>query len=149
VVADGESLVRLINVAFRVESIAFDGDRIDAGGVDELMEKGTFLVADDGKTAVGCVYVEPQGERSYLGLLAIGPQRQGTGLGRALVAAAENYSREVHIHTMFLRVISPRAEELVPFYRHLGYAQTGTAPFVSHKTPKVPCHYINMEKRLA
>jgi GNAT superfamily N-acetyltransferase len=143
-----EVLVRLINVAFSVERIAFDGERIDAPGVSELMNRGAFLLAEDAEAQIGCVYVEVQDDRSYLGLLSVTPARQGTGLGRQLARAAEDYSRNAKCHTMDLRIISPRAEELLPFYRHLGYAQTGTAPFSSHKTPKVPCHYIKMEKRL-
>jgi hypothetical protein len=37
---------------------------------------------------------------------------------------------------------------LLPFYRHLGYKQTGTAPFPSDVKTKVPCHYILMAKPL-
>jgi GNAT superfamily N-acetyltransferase len=96
----------------------------------------------------GCVYVEVVGERSYLGLLSVAPARQGAGLGRQLVAAAEEFSCSAACQTMDLRIISPRAETLLPFYRHLGYTQKGTAPFSSDVKPKVPCHYIVMAKPL-
>ena len=147
--ANTEILVRLINVAFRAESIAFDGDRIDDAGVSELMGKGTFLLAEDAEVPIGCVYVEVQGARSYLGLLSVAPARQGTGLGRKLVAGTENFCREAQCDTMDLRIISPRAGELLAFYQHLGYTQTGTAPFSANKIAKVPFHYINMDKLLA
>ena len=158
---DVDAIVRLINAAFIVERIAFDGDRIDAQGVGELLKKGAFLLAEDAAGPPvradrmdprvglsGCVYVEAVGERSYLGLLCVDPGRQGTGLGRRLVAAAEEYSRNAECCAMDLRVISPRAEGLVPFYEHLGYTQTGTAPFSSDVKPKVRCHYITMAKPL-
>ena len=151
-IADGgdtKAVARVINAAFVVERVAFDGDRIDTLGVSELMKKGTFLLAEDDAGLVGCVYVEVRGERSHLGLLSVVSGRQGTGLGRQLVAAAEEYSRNAKCVAMDLRIISPRAESLLPFYQHLGYAQTGTAPFPAEVRVKVPCHYILMTKPLA
>jgi len=146
--ADAEPLARLINAAFVVERIAFDGDRVDVLGVGALMEKGAFLVVEDPDGLAGCVYVEARGGCGYLGLLSVAPIRQGTGLGRRLVAAAEEYARRAGCRAMDLRIISPRAESLLPFYQHLGYAQNGTAPIASDVTPKVPAHYITMAKLL-
>jgi GNAT superfamily N-acetyltransferase len=146
---DVDAITRLVNAAFIVERIAFDGDRIDAQRVRELMKKAAFLLVEDATGLAGCVSVEVLGERSYLGLLSVDPGRQGTGLGRRLVAAAEDYSRTSGCRAMDLRVISPRAEGLVPFYERLGYKHTGTAPFSSDVQPKVPCHYITMAKALS
>ncbi len=146
---DVEAIVQLINQAFVVERIAFDGDRIDTAGVSDLMKKGVFLMAEDAAGLAGCVYVEVREDRSYLGLLSVVPSRQGTGSGRQLVTAAEEFSRNAKCHTMDLRIISPRAEELLPFYKHLGYVETETAPFPANVHVKVPCHYIVMAKALA
>ena len=146
--ADVDAIARLINAAFVVERIAFDGDRVDAQAVGELLNKGAFLLGEDAAGLAGCVYVEVRGARGYLGLLSVDPARQGAGLGRWLVAAAEDYSRKAGCNAMDLRIISPRAESLIPFYRHLGYTETGTAPFSSDLKPKVPCHYITMAKPL-
>lgn len=144
---DAEGVARLINAAFVVEQIAFDGDRTNPKKVRALMNTGTFLLAEDSAGLAGCVYVELRGDRGYLGLLSVDPQRQGTGLGRQLVAATEEYSRSAGCRAVDLRVISPRAE-LVPFYRHLGYVETGTAPFASDVRPRIPSHYILMSKPL-
>ena len=144
---DVDAIARLINTAFVVERIAFDGDRTNPRNVRALMNTGKFLLAEDSAGLAGCVYVELRGDRSYLGLLAVNPPRQGTGLGRQLVAAAEECSRTAGSRAVDLRIISPRAE-LVPFYRRLGYAETGTAPFSSDVQPKLPCHYILMSKPL-
>jgi GNAT superfamily N-acetyltransferase len=147
-IADVDAIARLINVAFIVERVAFDGDRINAPGVGELLNRGAFLLGEDAAGLAGCVYLEVRGARSYLGLLSVDPARQGMGLGRWLVAAAEDYSRKAGCDAMDLRIISPRAESLLPFYQHLGYIETGTAPFSSDLKPKVPCHYITMAKPL-
>jgi len=145
--ADVESLARLINAAFRVEQPFIEGDRIDAQGVRSYMAKGKFLVAEDSAGLAGCVYVEVRANRGYLGLLGVDPPRQSTGLGRKLMDAAENYFRNARCIAIDLGVISARTS-LPAFYRHLGYAETGIAPFAPDVPVKVPCHYILMSKIL-
>jgi GNAT superfamily N-acetyltransferase len=130
VLADAEPLATLINAAFRVEQPFIEGDRISPDGVRSYMEKGKFLLAEDSAGLAGCVYVELHGDHGYLGLLGIEPQRQGTGLGRKLMAEAEDFFRHAG-------------------YRHLGYVETGTAPFPHDVQSKVPCHYIIMSKVIA
>ncbi len=144
---DVNALAVLVNAAFRVEQPFIEGDRIDPEGVRSYMAKGKFLVAEDSTGLAGCVYVELRGDRGYLGLLGVDPQRQGTGLGRKLMNAAENYFREAGRVAVGLRVISARTP-LLAFYRRFGYHETGTAPFAPDVPFKVPCHYILMSKTL-
>ena len=144
---DAEDLTRLINAAFRVELPFIEGDRIQAEGVRSYMAKGKFLVAEVAAALAGCVYLELRGDRGYLGLLGVDPPRQGIGLGRKLMEAAENYFREAGCHAIDLRVISA-LEPLPGFYRHLGYLETGTAAFAPDVPVKVPCHYIVMSKSI-
>lgn len=144
---DAESLVRLINVAFRVEQPFIEGDRIDAEGVRSYMAKGKFLVAGNSAGLAACVYVELRGDRGYLGLLGVDPLLQGNGLGRNMMDAAESFFRNAACRAVDLRVISARTP-LPAFYRHLGYVETGTAPFAPNVAVKVPGHYILMSKIL-
>jgi GNAT superfamily N-acetyltransferase len=146
---DVPALTRLINAAFVVEQVVFDGDRVDDLGVRVYMSGGTFLVADDSKELAGCVYIEARGDRSYLGLLSVQPARQGSGLGRRLVAAAESFAREAGSRFMDLRVISARGEQLLPFYERLGYAIVRTEPFPGNLVTKMPAHFILLSKSLA
>jgi len=145
--ADVEALARLINGAFRVEQPFIEGDRTNPDGVRTYMEKGKFLLAEEAAGLAGCVYVELRGDRGYLGLLGVDPPRQGTGLGRKLMDAAENFFRQAGCVAVDLRVVSARTP-LPSFYRHLGYLETGTAPFAPDVPAKVPCHYILMSKTL-
>lgn len=144
---DIPGLVCLINAAFIVEQFVFDGDRINARETQAFMESGKFLIALDSAGFAGCVYVEIRKERGYLGLLAVDPSRQGTGLGRKLVGAAENYFRAAGCCAVDLRIISQRTP-LPALYRRLGYVETGTAPFSPSLQTKVPGHYIIMSKSL-
>ncbi|HYL62067.1 MAG TPA: GNAT family N-acetyltransferase [Candidatus Methylomirabilis sp.] len=144
---DVNSLTRLINVAFVVESFVFEGDRVDTAAVQAYMKSGQFLLAENEGGLAGCVYVELRGNRGYVGLLSVDPQQQGTGLGRKLMNAAENYFRAAGCEGVDLRIISQRTP-LPSFYRHLGYSEAGTAPFAAGARPKVPGHYILMSKSL-
>src|SRR5260370_36018808 len=89
--ADVEAIVRLINTAFVVERVFADGDRTNSEKVRGLMEKGKVLLVDNGPSLAGWVYVQPRGERAYIGLLSVDPPRQRSGLGGQLVAAAEDF----------------------------------------------------------
>jgi GNAT superfamily N-acetyltransferase len=144
---DADVLAQLINAAFVVEQPFIEGERIDAEGVLAYLKKGNFLLAEGPAGLAGCVYVEVRAGRGYLGLLGVDPPRQGMGLGRKLMDAAENYFREAGCRAVDLRIISPRTP-LLAFYAHLGYAQTGTAPFAPDVPIKVRCHYILMSKSL-
>lgn len=148
---DAVRIAALINAAFVVERVAFDGDRIDVEGTRLLLSKGSFLIAEaavGGGDLIGCVYVEPRGDRCYLGLLSVSPNVQGQGLGRQLAYAAEGFAREAGCTAIDLRIISPRAESLLPIYKRLGYAEAGIAPFPSDVPVKIPCHYVVMVKAL-
>ncbi|HEY6369729.1 MAG TPA: GNAT family N-acetyltransferase [Candidatus Sulfotelmatobacter sp.] len=148
-IRDAEAIVSVINVAFRLaEGFLLDRDRIDLGTVRELFERGAFLVTED-SFVCGCVYVEPRaGKRSYLGLLAVEPQLQKSGLGSQLMNAAEAYCAKAGSRFMDLRIVSVR-KELPAFYRRHGYVETGTEPFTPGLNPKVPCHFVVMSKPLA
>jgi N-acetylglutamate synthase-like GNAT family acetyltransferase len=147
---DLDGLMRLINQAFAVERFFITGDRLDAMSIREYFNKGQFLLAEeDGALAAG-VYVEMRGDRSYLGLLAVDPSRQKAGLGRRMVAAAEEFAREMGSHAMDMTVVNLRTE-LPPFYEKLGYAVAGTAPVHDHMLPRLTqvCHFIRMSKALS
>ena len=89
--ADAENIVALINSAFRsAESFFIDGDRITLKEVLEHLQAGEFLLAEDNNRLIACVYLEPRGERTYLGLLSVDPALQKSGIGSLLMTAAED-----------------------------------------------------------
>lgn len=145
--ADADRLAALINEAFVVERPIFDGDRTNPEQIRNLFGKGRFLVAEDAGRLAGCVYVEVQEDRGYIGLLCVDPSLQGSGLGRRLMEAAEEFFRRAKCVAVDLRVLSPRTP-LPSFYRHLGYRETHTSQLPPEVPTKVPCHYIHLAKDL-
>lgn len=148
--ADVPFIIPVINAAFSVVTF-LSGSRTDESRMAELIRKGNFLIAtqDESGTIVAAVYTEKRSNCGYLGMLAVEPSWQGTGLGRKMMAAAEQHCRRGRCKYTELSVLSPRTE-LLPFYRKLGYAETRTEEF--HPTrplkPGVECHCIIMSKEL-
>lgn len=147
--ADAASIVSLTNAAFAVETF-LEGTRTDETRLAEMLQKGCFLVADDGRGhIVASVYIELRGTRGYFGMLAVDPSRQGKSLGRMMAEAAENHCRIQGCKAMDIAVLSLRPE-LPPYYRKLGYIETGTEEFHPSRPLKagVECHCIRMSKAL-
>lgn len=144
---DAAALVRLINAAFQVERFFLGSDRLNFAEVRSRMERGEFLLLEEAGGLAGCVYVELRGERGYVGLLSVEPERQKSGLSRVLMDAAEQYFRQKNCRVAELRIVNLRTE-LPPYYRHLGYREAGTEPFPAEIPAIMPCHFIVMAKEL-
>jgi len=144
---DVAGLTDLLNAAYGpAEAFLYDGPRTDADEVRARLAKGTFLLVRSGEGLDGCVYLEGNGDRGYLGMLAVSPRRQGGGLGRALVGAGETFLREQGVERIEIEVVSLR-ESLFAFYDRLGYRVTGERPF-DYRGLRLPCHLVVMEKSL-
>ena len=146
--ADAAQITAVINAAFRIaEGFFIDGNRITQSEVEKSLTKGAFIVAENGESLSGCVYVELRGERSYLGLLSVDPEYQQSGLGSLLMREAEKYCRERGSQAMDILIVSLR-EELPAYYQKRGYVENGTSPFPPDVETRIPCHFINMSKPL-
>lgn len=148
--ADVDMMVAVINAAFVVEAPIIRGPRTDAADVSARLASGEFLLLEEEGAPIGCVYLEHAGPRAFFGMLAVDPGRQQGGLGRRLVEAAEARARAYGCTFMEIKIVSVR-EELFPYYRRLGYAETGeTARFSpeAEKLLRTPCHFVTMRKEL-
>jgi GNAT superfamily N-acetyltransferase len=139
---DASQLVPLINSAYRGESAkkgwTYESDlisgpiRIDDAGLKELMDdpNAVFLkyTSSDDKI-VGCVYLQKQEKKLYLGMLTVSPILQGGGIGKKLLEAAEVHARKLNCDVIVMRVITLR-KELLDWYERHGYKDSGnTEPF--------------------
>jgi ribosomal protein S18 acetylase RimI-like enzyme len=147
--ADLPRLIPLVNSAFSIETF-LEGTRTDEVRIAAMMSKGKILLAEDSAgRLLGCVYSEVRGLRGYLGQLAVDPAHQRAGLGRRIIAAAEEHLRRQKCKAVDITVLSLRPE-LLPIYRRLGFVESGTEDFITTRPVKseVECHCIVMSKKL-
>jgi len=146
--ADVDAIAALVNAAFNRERFYISGDRTNPNKIADLLRKGKFILRFEKEQLTGCVYIEVTGERGYLGLLAVDPERQRGGLGTELVAAAEEYGRRAGCRFMDLTFAHLR-RPLLGYYRRLGYEESGTLPFPAEQhQPNQPVHLVKMSKAL-
>ena len=160
--ADVPALVQLVNSAYRGESSKagwtteaelLDGIRTDEDDLAGLLSKegNTILKAVENNSIIGCVYLQKKGEAMYLGMLTVNPQLQANGIGRQLMAAAENFARQQQCTSVEMTVITVR-HELIAWYNKRGYHATGvTKPFptgINFGLPKQPLEFMVMSKPL-
>lgn len=86
----------------------------------------TVLAGIDGDALVGTAMVGHDGHRGWVYYLAVTPDRQGEGWGRALMGAAEDWLRERGAPKVQLMVRDGN-EAVIGFYESLGYSNQGVA----------------------
>lgn len=149
---DAGAITALTNLAYRVEAFFIRGDRVSEAEVEARMDVtgAAFLVVDGASPGelCGSVFVELRGDRGYFGLLSVHPDRQGTGLGRLLVEAAEAHFRTAGCREVVIDVVNLRTE-LPAFYARFGYEPAGTIPFPAPAKLTQPVHLLVMRKTLA
>ena len=126
------------------------GERTDLETLRSLLDGDSrLLIALDGDTVLGCVNVANRGDGlAYLGLLCVDPQLQAGGIGRKLVAAAEETARIAFAATRIEMTVIDRRAELIAWYIRHGYAPTGeTRPFPVPLDP--PLSMVVLVKPLA
>jgi len=141
---DYAEIIALVNLAFRgtgpsaswnLEVGVLEGSRLDESLLrEELTAKpGSFMLTHRDEvngTLLGTVWLEP-GENSVwgLGLLSVRPDLQNRQLGRALLAAAEDFARERGARRIHMTVVNVR-KSLIGWYERRGYTLTQeTQPF--------------------
>ncbi len=145
--ADAVHIAALVNRAFLAESWFKSTARTNAAQVQELLGKGVFLLLEEEARLLACVYLEPRGDRVYLGMLSVEQDVQGRGIGRHMMQQAEDFARRQALVGIDLRIVHLR-QELPPYYRKLGYVEVGTEPAPDFPGVKIPIHFVLMSKSL-
>jgi GNAT superfamily N-acetyltransferase len=133
---DALNIAALINSAYRgeisrhgwtTEAYLLSGSRTE---VDEILnliaaEDSMLLLCFETTTLLGSVTLEKLGNVAHLGMFAVVPQQQGQGIGKQLLAFAEQAAVEAWgVKSMAMAVITLR-QELIAFYQRRGYRHTG------------------------
>jgi GNAT superfamily N-acetyltransferase len=95
-----------------------------------------LLVFRDNDRLRACVALTDKGAGlAYLGMLTVDPQQQAAGLGRLILAAAEDHAAAFGARQVEMTVIAQRAE-LIAWYQRRGYALTGEQRPFPHGDPR-------------
>ena len=154
----------LINSSYRgeaskkgwtTEADLLDGLRTDETALEEMInEKNSVILKclDENDFMAGCVYLQKQDHKLYLGMLTVSPLHQNNGIGKKLLKAAEEYANNKKSSSIIMTVISIR-RELIEWYERRGYEKTGeTKPFhyngARFGIPKMPLEFIFLQKKV-
>lgn len=132
---DVPAIVTLVNRAYRPvgdskgwthESDIVDGLRVTDKQVNALFVPDSFVfVAEQDSELLACVHVQMEQACAHIGMLATNPDLQAKGLGKTMLAYAENYAQEHCSARQFEMVVISERNELVAFYLRRGYQKTG------------------------
>jgi GNAT superfamily N-acetyltransferase len=93
-------------------------------GLREKCATETVFLAFFGEKLAGCAFVAERDDYFYLGKLAVEPELQGIGFGRALVVAAEDLARACGKTALELQTRIELTGNHAAFAR-LGFRETG------------------------
>jgi ribosomal protein S18 acetylase RimI-like enzyme len=135
--SDIPDLLALLNSAYRGE-VSKQGwtteANLIAGDVRTDAQTLAGLMASDGvvflkflnanKQISGCVNLQQQSGKVYLGMFSVSPAQQGGGIGKRILLAAEEYARNNNCSAIYMHVITDR-KELIAWYMRRGYVDSG------------------------
>jgi ribosomal protein S18 acetylase RimI-like enzyme len=161
--ADVPELNQLVNSTYRgdtsrlgwtTEADLLDGERTNEADLQALLKKSLaqILTYRVGGKLLGCVYLEQTGRELYLGMLTVAPDVQTAGIGKRLLAEAEQTGKRLGCQKVTMTVLTQR-RELIAWYERRGYRSTGeTKPFPDDSRfglPKQPLTFIVLTKPIA
>jgi ribosomal protein S18 acetylase RimI-like enzyme len=113
-------------VGWTTEADLLSGQRTDEDEVTTIIRDPTaqLLLAFCDTHLVGCVLVRKEGASAYVGMLAIRPEQQARGVGRQLLAEAEQTARTAFAATRARMTVIIQREELIRWYERRGYHRT-------------------------
>ena len=117
------------------DEIEREGKRTDEQEMTEIFldPKNTILKFTENDKIIGSVLLVEKGHQLYLGMLTVSPELQNSGIGKKLLAEAENHAKSLNLTSIIMTVISVR-EELVAWYKRHG--------------SEVPLEFIYLEKKI-
>jgi ribosomal protein S18 acetylase RimI-like enzyme len=136
-IADASRILAHVHSAYRgdasrrgwtTEADLLDGQRTDLQELEALIrsqDAQLWLVEREPELVGSFVLKREQPDSAYLGMIAVNPQQQGQGIGRALMAKAEQLVVEQGFGTRLEMTVIVQRKELIAWYERRGYRVTG------------------------
>jgi ribosomal protein S18 acetylase RimI-like enzyme len=163
-IADAAELSALINSAYRgeaskkgwtTEANLLEGTRTSEEELTTIISSPNhyLLKFTSNEKIIGSVLLIAKNEALYLGMLTVSPELQNGGIGKQLLAVAEEQARSLGLNAIQMTVIGIR-KELLNWYLRKGYEDTGkreTFPFGEgdKALTKAPLDFMVLEKKLS
>jgi len=135
-------IMAMVHAAFREFEPPSGVLKETAADLAARQRRGLILVAMDGERFIGSVFAARKGDAFYLTRLATAPAWRKRGVGRALMAAAEQEASASGAARLTLRVRQTLPGNLA-YFRRLGFVVTGEG----REDGRTPFH--TMERMLA
>ena len=144
---DFDAIATLVNRSFEIERSYLKEPPETAASVADDIKSGLYCVAvDSQRQLVGCVYIHNRHRAIFK--LAVEPALQRKGIGRRLMAGAEEYAKSAGWPQVAVSFLSVRTE-LLEYYHKQGYAETGEERKLARPACAIqPCHLTIMSKKL-
>jgi len=139
--ADLTDTIALVESAYRgdasragwtTEADLLDGQRTDAEEVAGILEDtdARLLLVTHRREVVGCVMLRREAGGAYIGMLAVRPSLQALGIGKRLLAEAEEKAGIVFGAKRSRMTVIEQRQDLIAWYVRRGYlVTTRTEPF--------------------
>lgn len=141
-IADAPRIVSHVHSAYRgdasrkgwtTEADLLEGQRTDLREIEELVrsDQAQLWLVERAGELVGSFLLKPEEAGTvYLGMIAVNPEQQGQGVGRALMDKAERIVVEQGLGTRLEMTVIVQRKELIAWYERRGYRVTDeTRPF--------------------
>mgnify|MGYP003296874314 CR=1 FL=1 len=138
---DIDAIVALVTSAYRgdasrqgwtTEADFLEGNRVDRDVLrgDIQRPHSRVLLAERDGELIACAHVAREHlddgpEVGYFGMFSVDPQRQGGGIGKAVLDEAERIARDEWMLPMMRMTVIDIRDELIAFYLRRGYRRTG------------------------
>ena len=160
---DVPALTTLINSAYRgetskkgwtTEAHLLEGKRTTEEELAAIISdpKNTFLKYTENEQIIGSVLLVEKEHQLYVGMLTVSPELQNSGIGKKMLAEAENHAKSLGLSTLSMTVVSVRAE-LIAWYKRHGYVDTGEREAFPSSDIHInisdkPLEFIFLEKKI-
>jgi ribosomal protein S18 acetylase RimI-like enzyme len=133
---DVHAIVALVQSAYRgeasragwtTEADLLDGQRTDADAVVALIQApaSRILLCEQDGALLASAQLEKHDATCHFGMFAVHPERQGGGLGQAMLAEAERIARDDWACLEMQMAVITQRTELIAWYERRGYHRTG------------------------
>jgi len=132
-IIDAVRICELLNLAYRgaegwtTESTLVEGNRCSEGDIiSDIKSPNNYLLVYKADNIIqACISVQKNDNRAYIGLFAVNPKLQNSGIGKTVLNLAEQYAITSFQPEQFIMVVLSSRTELIQYYERRGYKRNG------------------------